>query len=742
MSSASAAHLSWQQEGDQARTLFFAEGMRCANCAAAIRREVGALPGVERIDVNLATSRVSLAWNLSLIHISEPTRTIESLGFRPVPLSGESTVREREVQRRSALKRIGVAGLVSMQMSMYTVGLYAGAFSGIDADMETLLRVTSMLLALPVLLYSGLPFLRGAWLDLRRRSLGMDTPVALALVLAFAASAWNTLARSGEVYYDSVAMFVFLLLLGRYIEQSLRRGSLDAGEALARSLPAQVTQVLGSGTQRVPLGDVQAGDRLRVARGAVVPVDALLESEVATLDESLISGESLPVSHRAGDRVMGGSVNVSGVIEVIAQARAEDSTLAAMGALIERAQAERPPMALLAERAAVQFVSVILLLALLVAGVWLWFDPTRAFAATLAVLVVTCPCALSLATPAAVAAASVRLSRRGVMVTRAHALERLAGIDTVAIDKTGTLTGEHIRVLAVHTLGEFDAEHALRVAAALESGSTHPLAVAFNEVPTAGLVPIQCHEFAGEGVEGTLEGRLWRVGRAEWVARLAPMDGRPGEFPHARVWLGNDSGLVAAFELGDGLRTGAVAAVESMRRAGLELVVISGDRRAAVQQVAHELGIAKAYGGLDPQGKVAAVRELQQQGRRVLMIGDGINDAPVLAAADVSCAMGQGAALAQSASDLLLMNDSLAAVAESITTARGTVRLMRANLRWAMVYNLCAIPLAALGYVPPWLAAIGMSASSLYVVWRAHRFAHAPQQTQPVTTLPVPAVTP
>lgn len=739
MMSASAAHLSWQQEGDQARTLFFAEGMRCANCAAAIRREVGALNGVTRIDVNLATSRVSLAWKPSQLPLAKILATIESLGFRPVPLSGESTVRERDVQRRSALKRIGVAGLVSMQMSMYTVGLYAGAFSGIDADMATLLRVTSMLLALPVLLYSGAPFLRGAWLDMRRRSLGMDTPVALALVLAFAASAWNTFTHSGEVYYDSVAMFVFLLLLGRYIEQSLRRGSLDASEALARSLPAQVIRVAGSNTQRVPLGDVQRGDRLRVARGAVVPVDALLESEMATLDESLISGESLPVSHRVGERLMGGSVNVGDVIEVIAQARAEDSTLAAMGALIERAQAERPPMALLAERAAVQFVSVILVLAALVAGIWLWFDPTRAFAATLAVLVVTCPCALSLATPAAVAAASVRLSRNGVMVTRSNALERLAGIDTVAIDKTGTLTGEQIRVVAVHTLGELDSANVLRVAAALESSSTHPLAVAFADVPTAGLKPVQCQEVPGEGVEGSVEGRWWRIGRRDWVARLAPTVGDVDELGQARVWLGNESGLVAAFELGDGLRPGAAAAVEALRQSGMELVVISGDRPAAVQRVARELGIARAYGGLDPQGKLAAVRELQQQGRRVLMIGDGINDAPVLAAADVSCAMGQGAALAQSASDLLLMNDSLAAVAESITTARGTVQLMRANLRWAMLYNLCAIPLAALGYVPPWLAAVGMSGSSLYVVWRAHRFAQVSPHPSPITAPPVTA---
>lgn len=719
-----ASHLSWQQDGDHARTLFFAEGMRCANCAAAIRRKVGALPGVERIDVNLATSRVSLAWRPSQLSLDQVLEAIEGLGFRPVPLSGESTALERDRQRRQSLKRIGVAGLVSMQMSMYTVGLYAGAFSGMDADMETLLRVTSMLLALPVLFYSGLPFLRGAWLDLRRRSLGMDTPVALALVLAFAASAWNTFTRRGEVYFDSVGMFIFLLLLGRHIEQNLRRGSLDASEALARSLPAQVSRITGAGTQRVPIAQVQRGDRLLIAHGAVVPVDAQLESETATLDEALISGESVPVSHRAGERLLGGSVNLGAAIHVVAQSAAGESTLAAMGALIERAQSERPPMALLAERAAVQFVSVILVLAALVAGLWLWFDPSRAFAATLAVLVVTCPCALSLATPAAVAAASVRLSRRGLLVTRANALERLASIDTVAIDKTGTLTGARISIGKVHALRNLEPGRALRIAAALETASTHPLAAAFGDVPTSGFSLTGVHEVAGEGVEGLVDGVLWRIGRRDWVAALSPAAALPQIPAEARIWLGDESGLVAAFELREGLLPGARAAVARLRDAGLELVIFSGDRVAAVRQAADELGIQMARGGLDPQGKVAAVRELQRQGCRVLMIGDGINDGPVLAAADVSCAMGQGAALAQAASDLLLMNESLGAVAESITIARSTVGLMRANLRWAMLYNLCAIPLAALGYVPPWLAAVGMSASSLYVVWRAHRFAN------------------
>jgi Cu2+-exporting ATPase len=401
-----------------------------------------------------------------------------------------------------------------------------------------------------------------------------------------------------------------------------------------------------------------------------------------------------------------------------------------MGALIERAQAERPPMAMLAEKAAVRFVTWILLLAAVVCGLWLYVDPARAFAATLAVLVVTCPCALSLATPAAVAAASVRLSRRGILVTRANALEKLAQVDTVAIDKTGTLTGERISVGVVHALRGQETPRVLRIAAALETASTHPLAAAFADIPVTSVNVSHVHEVAGEGVEGRVDGELWRIGRRDWVAALAPPGAAMPDYPDARVWLGDGSGLAAAIELRDGLRPGARAAVVALRDAGLELVMLSGDRESAVAQAAAELGVRTARGGLDPQGKLAAMRELQSQGHRVLMIGDGINDGPVLAAADVSCAMGQGAALAQAASDLLLMNDSLGSVAEAVHVARGNVALMRANLRWAMVYNLCAIPLAALGYVPPWLAAVGMSASSLYVVWRAHRFAREPAATE------------
>ncbi len=709
-------HLQWQLGSDEAESQFFADGMRCANCANAIRSGVSRLPGVEQVDVNLATARVNVRWHPSAISLERVIDEVGRLGFKPIPLSGEAAVAARRVEQRQALKRIGLAGLGAMQMSMYTVGLYAGALSGIDADLSELLRVTSMLITIPVLFYSGAPLLKGAWSDVRRRSLGMDVPVAVALLLAFAASVYNTLRNSGQIYYDSVAMFIFFLLIGRYVEAHVRRGSLDASEALARSLPAQVTRLATNGSStRVPLQEVRRGDRLLIARGAVVPVDATLEDAAAVLDEALISGESVPVNHAAGARLLGGSVNVGVPITVLACSSAADSTLVSMMALINRAQSQRPRASLLADRAAKYFVLSILLLSIVVAALWLWIDPSRAFEATIAVLVVTCPCALSLATPAAVAAATARLAKRGVLVTQPNALERLAQVDTVMLDKTGTLTSSDVQICDVQILAPHQRSDCLSVAAALERASNHPLASAFSEIDTAGIVVTEMREVAGSGLEGRINGQLWRIGQRAFVAQLPASDDE-------RLWLGSDTGMVASFELRSVLRSDAVAAVAALRARGLDLVIASGDSQRAVDSVAQTLGITKAHGRLDPTAKLALLQHLQQQGRRVLMLGDGINDGPVLAAAHVSCAMGRGAAIAQSAADLLLMNESLQSVGEAVQTARDNGSLVRANLRWALIYNLCAVPLAAIGLVPPWLAAIGMSASSLYVVLRAQRF--------------------
>ncbi|HRX88239.1 MAG TPA: heavy metal translocating P-type ATPase, partial [Steroidobacteraceae bacterium] len=564
--------------------------------------------------------------------------------------------------------------------------------------------------------------LRGAWQNLRTRSLGMDVPVALALLLAFSASVYNTLRGSGEVYFDSVTMFVFFLLAGRFVEMNARHASLSSSDALAHSLPETAARLNADGvSERIPVGAIRAGDRLSIPKGAVIPVDAELVSSSASIDQSLLSGESAAIVKTAGSELPGGAVNAGSVIQVIARAGVDASTLATIVRLLERAQRERPPIARAADRIAGWFVLGILVLAVIVAGAWLLVDPSRAFSAVLAVLVVTCPCALSLATPVAVAAATTRLARDGVLVARADAIERLAAIDSIVFDKTGTLTEGANAAVRVQFADGLSADAALAIGAALERGSTHPIAQALQRHADPAVTASNIQETAGAGIEGQVSGRRYRLGRTDFVRALQVTAAQHGKTADSELVLGTDTGIVAVFELTDLVRPAAVSAVAELRKAGLELAIASGDHAAAVKQVADQLGIANAHGRLSPAEKIATVVALRAQGRRVLMLGDGINDGPVLAAADVSCAMGQGSSIAQAAADLILVDDSLRGLGQAIRTARRARQVLKQNLTWALLYNVAAIPAAALGFVPPWLAAIGMSLSSLFVVLNAQR---------------------
>jgi len=515
----------------------------------------------------------------------------------------------------------------------------------------------------------------------------------------------------------------------------VRHRSLNSAEALARSLPAQVTRLAADGSrERVTATALLAGDLFLVPKGSVVAVDAELAAEVsagtqASLDESLITGESAAMRRGAGERIRGGSVNLGAPLTLRAVATVDESTLASMVRLLDRAQATRPALARAADRAASWFVGVILVLAVITAVGWWPIDPARAFAAVLAVLVVTCPCALSLATPAALAAATTRLARLGLLVTRADAVERLARADTVIFDKTGTLTGTSSGVTRVKLLNQSGAqvsqEQALAMAAALERGSAHPLAEAFRLHENANLRADALSEFAAAGIEGRIDGARWRLGRRAFVEELSAASVAPLENQDdgAQILLGNEQGLVAAIEVGVPLRAEAASAIESLRGMGHEVIIASGDSAIAVDGTARALGIRRAYSRLSPDDKIRLVQDLRAEGHRVFVVGDGINDGPVLAAADVSCAMGQGSAIAQSASDLLLVHDSLAMLPRAVTASRRALRVMRQNLGWALAYNLAAVPLAALGYVSPWLAALGMSLSSLGVVLNARRLA-------------------
>jgi Cu2+-exporting ATPase len=734
MSSIEALHARWSlDEGAHEHVVFLVEGMRCAGCARGIEKAISALPGVEGVRVNQPSARVAVDWAGNTTSLKKILDAVSGAGFKPVPLAGAEASTRFQQERRAALKRVGFASLGMMQSMMYLGALYGA--SDIDASMAQLMRIAGMVLVTPVLFYSGAPILLGAWRDLSRRRVGMDVPVALALLLAWLPSVINTFRAQGEVYYDSVGMFVFFLTAGRFIEMNVRHRGASAAEALARSLPALVTRLLADGSrQQVAAAALLPGDRFVVPKGGVIAVDATLAPDLpagstALLDESLLTGESAAVRRGEGEAIRGGSVNVGEALTLVATAGVHDSTLAAIVALQERARAERPRLVQLADRAASWFVAVILVLALVTGASWWPVDPARAFAAMLAVLVVTCPCALSLATPAALAAASTRLARLGVLVTRADAVERLARVDTAIFDKTGTLTLPAADVVDVKLLSGLTEDAVLAIAAALERDSAHPLAAAFRAHERPEVRASSVTETAGAGIEGNIAGDTWRLGTHAFVAGCATPGNvvalvAPGA-ADATLYLGSETGFVAALRVRAPLRPEARDAVGALNAQGLSVLIASGDQDFAVQEAARELGISRAHSRLSPHDKIWLLEELRSRGHRAFVIGDGINDGPVLAAAEVSCALGAGSATAQSAADLLLVNEDLTVLSRAVNVARATMRVVRQNLAWSLVYNFSAVPAAALGWIPPWAAALGMSLSSLGVVLNARRLARS-----------------
>ncbi|MCU0934478.1 MAG: cadmium-translocating P-type ATPase [Gammaproteobacteria bacterium] len=701
------------------------EGITCAACVWLNERHVGRLPGVLEFRVNYATQRARVRWDRSRIQLSEILRAIAAIGYlaHPYDPSRQQDVADRE--RKLALRRLAVAGIGAMQVMMFAIGLYVGAWSGIDPDMASFLRWVSMLVTVPVVAYSAKPFFVSAWSELRRRQLGMDVPVSLAIAIAFLASVWATVTDGGEVYFDSVSMFTFFLLTGRYLEMAARQRAAAAGESLVKLLPMTAHRLEGGEERQVPASDLQPGDRVRVRPGETVPTDGRVSDGVSTVDESLVTGESLPLPKRTGDTLIGGTVNVESPLVMTVERVGEETVVASIVRLLDRAQTEKPAIALLADRVAAWFVAALLLIAASVYGYWLVNDPPDAFWIMLSVLVVTCPCALSLATPAAVTAATGTLTRRGLLPTRGHALESLARATHLIFDKTGTLTRGRPALRQVVALGEVGRDDALRIAASLEAGSEHPLARALTRAVAAGPAADGVVATPGLGVEGTVGGRVYRLGRPDFVAQLSGADPRTasiGEVPGSTsVFLGDQARLLARFDLADSLRPDAAETVAALERLGLQVWLLSGDAEPAVARTAQELGIRVARARLRPEDKLAAVRELQAQGAVVAMVGDGVNDAPVLAGASVSVAMGRATELAQASADMVLLSEHLPHLAEGVVMARRMLGIVRENLAWALVYNLIAVPLAAAGLVLPWMAAIGMSASSLLVVLNALR---------------------
>lgn len=722
-----------QEEGEVREASLILEGIVCAACVWLNERHLSGLPGVLSVEVNYSTHRARVRWDDSRIKLSEILHAVAAIGYTAHPFDPGRQEQIFLKERQAALRRLFIAGIGMMQVMMYAVPVYvAGGDGTMPSWAENIMRWASLVLTAPVVGYSAWPFFLGAWRDLKRRQAGMDVPVALGVGAAFAASVYATLMGGGEVYFDSVTMFVFFLLSGRFLEMGARRKAADAAEKLVKLQPAMANRLPAFPDTRVDelvaVSSLYQGEYLMIRPGESVPADGQVVEGESRVDESLLTGESRPVPKGQGARLIAGTVNADSPLVMRIEGLGQDTVLSGIVRLLDRALAEKPALAQLADRVASWFVLALLLIAAVTGGIWYFVEPARAFWITVAVLVVSCPCALSLATPAALAAATGNLTRLGLLTTRGHALETLAKATHFVFDKTGTLTHGKMDLLETVTLGAVSRERCLAMAAALERASEHAIACAISAAAgeSSGRCAVQeTANFPGSGVEGVVDGRRYRMGRPGFVAELCaspvPHDALLARGGATVVALGDEAGWLSLFVLGDSLRQDARELVAGLVQRGKTVVLLSGDQEDAAQLVAEQLGIGTVRAGMTPQGKLDYVHGLQEAGAVVAMVGDGVNDAPVLAAASVSIAMGGGTQVARASADMILLSEHLPHLLAGVDVAVKTARIIRQNLSWAFGYNLVAIPLAALGFITPWMAGIGMSASSLLVVLNALR---------------------
>ncbi len=701
------------------------EGITCAACVWLNERHLKQLPGVKSVQVNYASHRARVAWDSREITLSRILQEIQLLGYNAHPYSALQADALRKSRRKKDLQRIAIAGIGAAQAMMLSVGLYAGSWDGIDPSTVILLRWFGLLLTLPVVTFSAMPFYRAAWSGIKSGHLNMDVPVALAIITAFIGSVWVTVFGGAHVYYDSIGMFTLFLLGTRLLEAGARGKSVESAENLLKLQPTMAIRLRAGQQEYVPVLDLVCGDCILAKPGETVAADGMVAEGVSTVDEALLTGESRPVVKQPGDHVIAGSVNLESPLTLTVTGVGENTVLAGIVRLVDKAQAEKPRIAALADRAASWFTVALLIFTALVGLVWLFVDRSQVLDIVLAVLVVTCPCALSLAVPAALAAAGSHLIKRGILVTRGHALETLARVNHVVFDKTGTLTQGKPVVVEVIALADVPAAQCDVLAASLEQASEHPLAAAFKgRVAASGLLVVQAaRNHPGQGVSGEAGGQSYTLGNQEFSRASHDLaENYAARYPSATlVWLCDATRPLAMFVLEDPLRDDAVQAVATLRARGIDVSILSGDNETTVRHVANALGVSNLHWQQKPQDKLAILQAIQRAGAIVAMVGDGINDAPVLAGAQVSFAMAAGTEVANQSSDIVLLSNRLGDVPQALETGRATLSVMRQNLFWAAAYNLVALPFAALGYVSPWLAALGMSISSMVVVLNALR---------------------
>ena len=713
-------------------TSLILDGVTCPACVWMIERHISILPGVVSANVNYSNNRAAIVWDNSRIKLSDIMEAVSKIGYSAYPYEPGREQYLAEDERKKQIRRIGLAGLLGMQVMMISVALYIGEWKGIDHTTRKFFQWFAFLLATPVLFYSAQPFFRGAWRNIRQLYAGMDIPVTVGLLVAYTGSIWATVTDIGDVYYDTVVMFIFFLSISRYLEFSARRKSIQHIENLNRILPAMATRldnIEGTITETfIPVAELKSGDLVLVRAGETVPADGIVYDGKSTVDESLITGENLPIVKNTGTEVIGGSINIESPLQVRVTNIGENTLLSRILYLIDHARSEKPAFTQTANMISGWFVISVLIIAVIAVIYWWNAGQEIWLPITISVLVATCPCALAIATPAALSAAITTYLKAGIAVSRQTAVEELAKVTHFIFDKTGTLTYGNLKLDSINCLSNADKEKFLAIAAALEASSEHPVGKAIVEACNAG--PYQAsniNNFPGEGITGIVENEQYYLGTQEFISKNTglifkgdSLETIDDSYKTAFI-MANSRQLCCTFVFSDEIRPHAKQLIKSLKENGIKTILLSGDKRSSVKHIADTLKTDIAVSDLKPDKKLAWLETLRDRNSVIAMLGDGINDAPVLAAADVSLAMGSGTSISRINADVILLNNDLEVLEKAIKVSRKTFKIIRQNIIWAIGYNILILPAAFAGIIQPWIAAIGMSLSSLIVVGNASR---------------------
>lgn len=686
------------------------EGITCAACAWLIEKQLRQLPGLQFINVNATLHRVVIRWQKDQLKLSVILTEIHKVGYKAYPFQIDQQEAFYKQQAKSYLRRLGLAGIVSMQVMMFAIALYANFFSTMEAEFIHYFRWVSFILATPVLLYSAQPFYINAWRNLRHRTLGMDIPVSTALLGAYCASAYATITSTGEVYFEAISMFTFLLLLGRLLELRARRKASESSSNLLRLLPAMATLIAVNKESIVAAKTLRKGQIILVKAGETIPIDGTILTGISNIEESMLTGEHLPVHKAENNSVFAGTVNLTSPLTIRVEKTVQHSLIADIIHLQNSAQQNKPQIEVIADRVSRYFVGTLLIVALCTYISWHFIDPTQAFWITLSVLVATCPCALSLATPTALTCATASLNKQGILIKQHHVLETLNKIDHIVFDKTGTLTHGNFVLLNSITHANFNKQQCIDLASQLEKVSEHPIAMAFNKQQKHHVIITDVLNIPGQGLQAIYQGEQLKLGHAQFCNISNVLDSK-----ELVIYLTLSEQLIASFELGDTLRKSAQEISQYCHQQHIETTLLTGDISVKSEQVATQLQLTNMIKGVTPAGKLRHLRTLQAS-QKILMVGDGINDAPILAGANVSVTLSSGTDIAKNSADVILLGEDLNKIATLRHTAKKTTTIIKQNLAWAIAYNLIIVPLAITGHVAPYIAVLGMSFSSLAVV--------------------------